>query len=213
MTRIVLTRHGHVEGIDPPRFRGRADLPLSKRGELQAEVLAVRLAGVEHPTAIYSGPLGRCLRTAGILGRSWTIEPQSTPSLQDLDYGDWQGQAHAEIEPEQLSLWYSTPDRVRFPHGESLQDMALRAADLLRMLAQRHPRDTVLLVGHASVNRVLLLELLRMPLSSYWSLTQSPCNYTVVDVAEKSTTALVLNDVAHLAHIDGDNQLTSPSRA
>lgn len=213
MTRIVLTRHGHVDGIDPPRFRGRADLPLSKRGELQAEALAKRLAELEHPTTIYSSPLGRCLSTAATLGHSWTLEPQSTPSLQDLDYGDWQGQAHDEVEPEQLSLWYTSPDRVRFPHGEALQDVGLRAANLLRMLAERHPQDTVLLVGHASVNRVLLLELLRMPLSSYWSLTQSPCNYTVVDLAGGSATALVINDVAHLADIDGDKQLTSPRRA
>jgi hypothetical protein len=28
MTKILLIRHGHVEGIRPPRFRGRADLPL-----------------------------------------------------------------------------------------------------------------------------------------------------------------------------------------
>jgi broad specificity phosphatase PhoE len=28
MTKIILVRHGHVEGISPERFRGRADLAL-----------------------------------------------------------------------------------------------------------------------------------------------------------------------------------------
>lgn len=28
MTKVILTRHGSVEGIDPDRFRGRAEIPL-----------------------------------------------------------------------------------------------------------------------------------------------------------------------------------------
>jgi broad specificity phosphatase PhoE len=32
MTKILLVRHGHVEGISPERFRGRANLPLTARG-------------------------------------------------------------------------------------------------------------------------------------------------------------------------------------
>src|ERR1700730_12117219 len=32
MTKILLVRHGHVEGISPERFRGRADLPLTAGG-------------------------------------------------------------------------------------------------------------------------------------------------------------------------------------
>src|SRR5215469_5664326 len=36
LTRIILVRHGHVEGIDPPRFRGREDLALTERGKAEA---------------------------------------------------------------------------------------------------------------------------------------------------------------------------------
>src|ERR1700719_5138014 len=32
MTKILLVRHGHVEGISPERFRGRATLPLTAEG-------------------------------------------------------------------------------------------------------------------------------------------------------------------------------------
>ena len=37
MTKILLTRHGHVDGIKPARFRGRAELPLTAHGLAQAE--------------------------------------------------------------------------------------------------------------------------------------------------------------------------------
>jgi hypothetical protein len=38
MTRILMVRHGHVEGIEPPRFRGRRELPLTELGQRQAAV-------------------------------------------------------------------------------------------------------------------------------------------------------------------------------
>jgi phosphoserine phosphatase len=36
MTKIILTRHGHVEGINPERFRGRTDLSLTELGEARS---------------------------------------------------------------------------------------------------------------------------------------------------------------------------------
>ena len=36
MTKILLTRHGHVEGIKPERFRGREPLDLTARGRADA---------------------------------------------------------------------------------------------------------------------------------------------------------------------------------
>ncbi|HTX58589.1 MAG TPA: histidine phosphatase family protein, partial [Verrucomicrobiae bacterium] len=35
--RLLLVRHGHVEGIDPERFRGRTDIELTAQGVAQAE--------------------------------------------------------------------------------------------------------------------------------------------------------------------------------
>jgi probable phosphoglycerate mutase len=40
MTKILLVRHGPVEGIFPERFRGRPDLPLTAEGRRQAEATA-----------------------------------------------------------------------------------------------------------------------------------------------------------------------------
>ena len=40
-----------------------------------------------------------------------------------------------------------------------------RTANALRMVLARHPDETIVLVGHDSVNRALLLELLDLPLS------------------------------------------------
>ena len=68
MAKILLVRHGHVEGIFPERFRGRAELPLTPEGQRQAAATARRIAGEWRPAAIYSSPMGRCIATAGAIG-------------------------------------------------------------------------------------------------------------------------------------------------
>ena len=54
MTKIVLTRHGHVEGIKPERFRGREPLQLTARGVAEAAALAQYIAGRWRPSHIYN---------------------------------------------------------------------------------------------------------------------------------------------------------------
>jgi probable phosphoglycerate mutase len=64
MARIVLVRHGHVEGITPERFRGRADLALTERGRREAQAVTRRIAAGWTPSAIYTSPARRCMATA-----------------------------------------------------------------------------------------------------------------------------------------------------
>ena len=40
LAKLLLIRHGHVEGIMPERFRDRADLPLTSRGIAEAQAVA-----------------------------------------------------------------------------------------------------------------------------------------------------------------------------
>src|SRR5207237_6109308 len=63
MTKIILVRHGHVEGISPERFRGRADLILTPEGHRQAEAAAHRIHATWRPAAVYTSPMGRSRAT------------------------------------------------------------------------------------------------------------------------------------------------------
>ena len=51
MTTIILVRHGHIEGISPARFRGRADLVLTAEGRRQAHATARRIQASWTPAA------------------------------------------------------------------------------------------------------------------------------------------------------------------
>jgi ACT domain-containing protein len=67
-------------------------------------------------------------------------------------------------------------------------------ANALRLTLARHPDDTVVPVAHDSVNRALLLQLLDLPPSSYWSIAQSPWCINEIDVAEGTARILLLNE-------------------
>ena len=119
----------------------------------------------------------------------------------DLDYGAWQMRTHDEIrvqDPDAFNLWHTAPHLMRFPKGESLQDVVARTSDALRTVLARHRTDTVVMVGHDSVNRALLLQLLDQPLAAYWKLAQDPCTLNEVAIDADRVQILRLNDTSHL---------------
>jgi phosphoserine phosphatase len=201
MTKIILVRHGHVEGISPERFRGRADLELTHEGRRQAEATARRVQASWTPVALYASPLSRCLTTAEAIGRPFGLTPKPVPGLMDIDYGEWQGLTPVEVGrkwPETLDTWQHAPHWAAIPGGESLQDVLTRAVAALRNVIGRHPRDTVVLVGHDSVNRIILLHALDLPLSRYRRLGQDPCAINEIDFSAGEFTVRSVNGTYHL---------------
>jgi broad specificity phosphatase PhoE len=121
------------------------------------------------------------------------------------DYGAWQSRSFEEMReahPEVFAAWFATPHLVRFPNGESLQDLVARTADALRFVLARHADETVVLVGHDSINRALLLQLLDQPLSAYWRMIQDPCSINEIEVVGGYVRVLRINDTSHLTGID-----------
>jgi broad specificity phosphatase PhoE len=204
MTKIILTRHGHVEGIQPERFRGRTELPLTSLGISQAKAVAADIAGRWKPKAIYTSPLGRCVTTAKFISQACNAPHHVLSELIDFNYGTWQGHLHSEMKmawPKLYFEWHSAPQFFRFPDGDSLQDIAARTANALRLILQRHPDELVVMVGHDSVNRVLLTQLLDLPLSAFWGIAQDPCCLNEIDVVDGTVRVLRMNETHHLPSV------------
>jgi phosphoserine phosphatase len=204
MTKILLIRHGHVEGIQPERFRGRADLPLTGRGRAEAHAVARRIATTWRPVKVYTSPMTRCVATGNEIAKACRVENETLDGLNDIDYGAWQSRSYEEIrnaEPHLFSTWFGAPHLVRFPNGESLQDLVARTANALRFVLARHVNDIVVMVGHDSVNRALLLQLLDQPLSAYWRVAQNPCCINEIDIAGGQVRVLRINETGHLEDI------------
>jgi broad specificity phosphatase PhoE len=202
MTRIILVRHGHVAGINPPRFRGRTDLALTDRGKDEARQVADRIAIAWSPRTVYTSPLSRCVDTGAEISQRCGAPLRTLEEINDLDYGEWQGKSWDEaraIGDGLFDIWRHSPDQVLFPSGESLQGVAGRASRALRYLSEHHPNETVVVVSHDSVNRVILALALALPLSSYWRLVQDPCCINEIECDGDWTRVCRMNDTAHLA--------------
>jgi probable phosphoglycerate mutase len=201
VTRLVVVRHGHVDGIDPPRFRGRIELALTALGVRQAAAAAARIAAEWTPAAVLTSPLGRCVATGAAIAAATGAPAEVLASLADIDYGAWTWMTHAEAradDPALYAAWHSAPQTVRFPGGESLQDVVGRAADALRMAAARFGDRTVVLVTHDSVGRAILAQALDQPLSAHRRLDLSPGGISEIEMDGAEVRVLGVNATEHL---------------
>ena len=202
MVRIILARHGHVDWLAPERFRGRAELPLSDLGRRQAQALARYIAATWKPDAVYTSPLGRCRETGAEIAAPFRLELRPVDGLADIDYGEWQGLTRDEAQerwPDETELWFRTPHIAAIPGGETLAGLLSRTSAALRDILWRHPDQTVVLVGHDSVNRLLLLFALEAPLSRYWHLRQEPCAVNELFFDNDSFIIGSINQTQHLS--------------
>jgi phosphoserine phosphatase len=207
MPTLLLVRHGEVPGISPPRFRGRLELELTERGHKQAHRTAERVrAGWPEIAAIYCSPRQRAVVTAEAVAAPHGLRPQPWPELEDIDYGTWQGLSHDEAAqrwPKQWALWNTAPENVTFPQGESLADVSARAWRGLHNVldAAEGQGGAVIIVAHDSVNRLLLMQLLGMPLRFYRAIAQDPCCLNVVEQPGQGAQVRLLNSTEHLRDV------------
>jgi probable phosphoglycerate mutase len=92
------------------------------------------------------------------------------------------------------------------PQGESLQHVLDRAwPAFVRACAGLAVDDTLLVVAHDAVNRVLLCRILGLPLSRLWSFRQAPTTLNLLEGADVERLDLVrLNDCTHHTALFGE---------
>ena len=200
-TRILLVRHGQTEWNREERFRGRADVPLDATGLAQASATGRRIAAEWQPRAVYASPLSRAMQTAEAIAQPFGLAVQPWPDLIDIDYGEWQGLSPDQVKarwPEVLDDWYHALPRSHIPGGETLADLNARGMAAIRQLAAQHANQTIVLVGHTVINRVILLGVLGLGLERFWHLCQDTGAINVFETDGDDFTVVSLNDTCHL---------------
>jgi probable phosphoglycerate mutase len=173
---------------------------LDEVGVRQARATAVRLNPWEI-SAIYSSPLKRALGTASVLAARRGLATKPEPGLIDIDYGKWQGLTHQEAQaddPNLYSLWLKKPQLVTFPGGEGLADIRTRVVSAVETLTPKHDGQTVVLVSHKAVIKVLLCHFLGLGDTHFWRFQQGFCALNVVEVDGSSAVVHLINDACHL---------------
>ncbi len=209
--RILLARHGETPWNAEGRYQGQEDIALSEVGIAQATALGERLREVRIDRAIAS-PLARAHRTAQLaLGDSRVSHLALDDGFMEIAHGDWEGLLASEIRERDGSLlqaWRDAPDTVQMPGagGESLQQVLDRAwPALARSCAGLGDDDTLLIVAHDAVNRVLLCRVLGIPLSKLWGFRQAPTTLNLLEGAAIDQLDVArLNDCSHHTALFGE---------
>ena len=180
-------------------FRGRIDIELNETGIRQAELLAEYLSDLKID-AIYSSPLKRALKTAKMIAGYHKLDVEMAPSLIDFNYGKWQGLPHGEVKDKYKELygeWISSPERVKMPAGESLNEVRKRTIGVVNNVIAKY-RGTVVLVSHRVVNKVLICALLGLDNSHFWNIRQDTCGITTFTYENRRFKLTKHNDTSYL---------------
>jgi len=191
---IYLLRHGEIEEQENRRYIGQIDCALSKRGRAQAVFWKKRLLG-EGIASVFCSDLTRSSDTAEMISNGLQVEIQPDPDLREINLGDWDGRIMREIKtefPEQWAERGAHIDTFRPPNGESFADLYQRVVPVFEYIAE-NSSGSVVIVGHAGVNRMVLCYLLGMPIDNLFSIQQDYGALNLIDNSRKELQVAAVN--------------------
>ena len=173
-TNIWIIRDGEPEVAAQGRCYGRLDVGLSPEGRSQLERVADQLRR-EPLAAIYASPLKRTMESASILGRHHSCEIEILEGMREINFGDFEGLSYDEIAqtyPEIYRNWMERPTETQFPNGESFGHMRTRVTETAEFVRSRHANQSVALVTHGGVVRIMLAEALEISDANIFRIAQ-----------------------------------------
>ena len=197
-TRLVLVRHG-VTAQTGPLLSGRTPgIPLSEAGIAQAEAAAARIARLPV-FAVYASPIERTRQTAERIAAPHGLPVVNLPGVIEADYGEWTGGKIADLAttPE-WKVVQTAPSRARFPGGESIREMQARTVAALDEVIAAHPRETVVVVGHADPIKSAIAHYTGLHLDLFQRLHVAPASASVLDVSDHGIMLVKHNDTGGL---------------
>jgi len=201
--RILLVRHPEMEGAESGRYFGRTDVPLTSRGLRQAEALARALAS-ERVGLVYSSPLRRAQAAALLVARRHKAEVRLASGLREIDFGEWEGWTLEEMRRADAGLfeaWLRLAPGFAFPGGESLEGFRRRVLEeywrILEAISSADDSSCVI-IAHGGVNKVILADILGLPLGRMHTLRQSLGGINIIEYYAETAVISCLNDTCYL---------------
>lgn len=179
--KLFFVRHGEKEttSIVNPDI-GHTDPPLTRSGLTHAEGLVEYFAG-ERIDHIYASAYLRVQQTAQPLATDRQLPVTIDARLNEIDNGLIETMPDDEIERTYPEFWkdfFEHEKDCRFPGGETGEEVARRQNDLLGELRRRD--ETAVLFCHEGYIRILMCNLLGMPVYHRYKFKYDYCGITEV---------------------------------
>jgi probable phosphomutase (TIGR03848 family) len=197
-TRLVLARHA-VTAHTGPKLSGRQPgIDLSEAGRAQAAALADRLADLPV-AAVYASPIERTVQTARAVAERHDLEVRPLEGVLEADYGEWTGQALADL--TKTDLWkvvQRAPSRAAFPGGESLAAMQARMVTALDQVIAAHPGELVVVVSHADPIKAAIAHYTGVHLDLFQRIAIAPASVSAFAFSGHGVELVKCNDTGAL---------------
>ena len=154
MLKLYLVRHGETLWNQENKVLGRTDIPLNERGIAQARALGDKLRDISFDH-IYTSPLQRAEETANCIAAAQKnpgdIVPEKAAELIEMNFGTCEGL------PRDSEAYQTEKHRyfARYEGGESFLDVAARIYPYLQRLRREHNGETILLLTHNGICRMI----------------------------------------------------------
>jgi len=156
--KIYFTRHGQNDWNAANKVCGANDIPLNETGKLQAEALALEVANKGDIDIIVTSPLLRAMETAEIVSSMIKKPIIVDKRFTEWNYGKYEGvDRHGTYEEGRLQFQEAKLEfAVRIGEtGESLLQLSHRVYSALDDIKSRLDGNTILIVAHGGVCRVI----------------------------------------------------------
>jgi len=195
---LVLVRHGRTELNATGRLQGRFDAPLDGVGEAQAAAVADRLG--RSPAQVVASPLLRAGQTAAAIAAASGAPTRRDGRWIELDYGELEGLAVADIPASTWARWRSDPDFTP-PGGESMATVWARVVEACEALRGAAAEGDVVVVSHVTPIKMAVGWALGgdVTTSIGWRTRVDPASITRIAVGAAGPVLVTFNETAHLA--------------
>lgn len=200
MTTILLIRHAVNDYVKTGRLAGwLPNIHLNEEGLQQADALGERLADAKID-AIYASPLERTMETAQAIQNhhpKQSIIPNK--AVGEVQYGDWEGMKISDLRGRKMwNVIQEYPSRAVFPNGEALRDAQTRAINEIEHLRGLHPKQTVVIVSHADIIKMVTAHYSGTHLDNFQRIVISPASITTIMLDHSRPYLVTVNDTAHI---------------
>lgn len=200
MTQLLLIRHAVNDFVKTGKLAGwTPEVHLNDEGKAQAAALGLRLAKTKIH-AIYTSPLERTVETAqAVVAHHPELTLQLLEDIGEVRYGAWQGGELSKL--SQRKRWrfvQGIPSRVEFPGGETMRGAQFRAVNAIEAIVEHHPRQTVAVVSHSDVIKMIVAHYLGMHLDLFQRIEISPASLTVLAIHGGRPAIVQINETAYL---------------
>jgi alpha-ribazole phosphatase/probable phosphoglycerate mutase len=155
---LLMVRHGEIPSNTKKIYAGRSTERLTDKGVDQVEETTEKLKEYRIH-ALYSSPIQRAVQTAEIIGEKLRKDVVTEDAFRELELGPWEGMYEKDIARlyrEEWNIWNSRPAELKLPGRETLDELLLRVLEGIRNIKDGSG-DTIVIVTHVAIIRVLLL--------------------------------------------------------